>query len=135
MILLCLIQSNYASELHEINLPPSSEFGLGPKSSQKGIYKVSIVTPEPLRKRRMQSIRAHVTDINGNLIENANILIDGGMPQHNHGLPTKPRVTKNLGQGDYQIEGLRFNMGGWWEVKLFISSEFGEDTVIFNIDL
>ena len=83
----------------------------------------------------MQSIRAHVTDINGNLIENANILIDGGMPQHNHGLPTKPRVTKNLGQGDYQIEGLRFNMGGWWEVKLFISSEFGEDTVIFNIDL
>ena len=34
------------------------------------------------------------------------------MPEHNHGFPTAPRVTENLGEGDYLLEGMRFNMGG-----------------------
>ena len=38
--------------------------------------------------------------------------VDGDMPQHGHGLPTRPRVTRNLGNGDYQIEGVKFQMGG-----------------------
>ena len=40
------------------------------------------------------------------------------MPQHGHGLPTRPRVTRSLGEGIYEIEGVRFNMGGWWGIKL-----------------
>ena len=68
-------------------------------------------------------------------IEEAEISIDGGMPQHGHGLPTRPRVTRNLGDGIYEIEGVRFNMGGWWEFKLAIAGSRGADTVTFNLEL
>jgi hypothetical protein len=57
------------------------------------------------------------------------------MPQHGHGLPTRPRVTRNLGGGVYEIEGVRFNMGGWWEFKLAISAPGGSDRVTFNLAL
>jgi len=35
----------------------------------------------------------------------------------------------------YEIEGLRFNMGGWWELKLAILSPEGSDNITFNIGL
>jgi hypothetical protein len=57
------------------------------------------------------------------------------MPEHGHGLPTQPRVRRALGDGVYEIEGLRFNMGGWWELKLAIESPAGADSVTFNLSL
>ena len=57
------------------------------------------------------------------------------MPQHGHGLPTRPRVTRSLGDGIYEIEGVRFNMGGWWEFKLAITAPTGSDVVTFNLNL
>jgi hypothetical protein len=68
-------------------------------------------------------------------VEGATITVDGGMPQHGHGLPTSPRVTKSHGDGVYQIDGVRFNMGGWWEFRLAIASPAGADTITFNLDL
>ena len=44
------------------------------------------------------------------------------MPRHGHGLPTKPRVTRPLGNGDHLVEGMKFNMGGWWVVKFRVAS-------------
>jgi hypothetical protein len=68
-------------------------------------------------------------------VDGARIAVDGGMPQHGHGLPTQPRVTAELGEGAYQIDGVRFNMGGWWELKFAIASGAGTDTVTFNLKL
>jgi hypothetical protein len=42
---------------------------------------------------------------------------------------------RNLGDGIYEIEGVRFNMGGWWEFKLVIAASSGGDVVTFNLDL
>jgi hypothetical protein len=61
--------------------------------------------------------------------------MDGGMPQHGHGLPTSPRVTRALGNGDHLVEGVKFNMGGWWVVRFAITSSAGTDTVTFNLGL
>jgi len=61
--------------------------------------------------------------------------VDGGMPQHGHGLPTKPRMTRQLGNGDYVIDGMKFNMGGWWVVKFHLASAAGADSVVFNLKL
>ena len=61
--------------------------------------------------------------------------VDGGMPEHGHGLPTEPYVTGNLGGGDYLVEGLRFQMKGWWEVKFTISTSENTDEVVFNLIL
>jgi len=115
--------------------PASSEFGLGPRSSAEGLYKATLKTEESLRPRKLQTIEVMVTDDNGRAVDGAAITIDGGMPQHGHGLPTRPRVTKNLGNGVYVIEGVRFNMGGWWEFKVTIATGRGEDTVTFNLSL
>ena len=71
----------------------------------------------------------------GQPVENATIFVDGGMPQHGHGLPTSPKVTEYLGNGDYRVEGLRFQMTGFWEVRFNISSDGQSDSVTFNLTL
>jgi hypothetical protein len=65
-------------------------------------------------------------------IAHARIKVDGGMPQHGHGLPTRPQVTQELSDGTYLIEGMKFSMTGWWEIKLAIESHEGSDKVTFN---
>jgi hypothetical protein len=115
--------------------PAASEFGLGPRPSAGGRYVATLEPNKALRPRQMQTVRITVRDAEGRAIDEAQISIDGGMPQHGHGLPTRPRVTRNLGDGRYEIEGVRFNMGGWWEFKLAIAGSRGADTVTFNLDL
>jgi len=65
-------------------------------------------------------------------VQGARISVDGGMPQHGHGLPTRPRVTRELGNGDYLMEGMKFSMTGWWEIKLGIEAAGAADRVTFN---
>ncbi len=65
-------------------------------------------------------------------ITHAQIAVDGGMPQHGHGLPTRPQVTRELADGTYLLEGMKFSMTGWWEIKLAIQSNEGSDKVTFN---
>jgi YtkA-like protein len=115
--------------------PAASEFGLGPRSSAHGRYVATLEPAKPLRPRQMQTVHVTVRDADGRAIDEAQISIDGEMPQHGHGLPTRPRVTRNLGDGIYEIEGVRFNMGGWWEFKLAIAGPRGADTVTFNLNL
>ena len=115
--------------------PAVSEFGLGPRTSAAGRYIATLQPAKPLRPRQMYAIRVTLRDAEGRAIDEAQISIDGGMPQHGHGLPTRPRVTRNLGDGMYEIEGVRFNMGGWWEFKLAIAGSRGADTVTFNLNL
>ena len=115
--------------------PAASEFGLGPRASAAGRYVATLEPARPLHPRQMQTVRVTVRDAEGRAIDEAQISVDGGMPQHGHGLPTRPRVTRNLGDGIYEIEGVRFNMGGWWQFKLAIAGVGGADTVTFNLDL
>jgi hypothetical protein len=115
--------------------PAASEFGLGPRASAAGIYTATLEPAESLRPRKLQTIQVSVKDAKGQVVDGAAITVDGGMPQHGHGLPTQPRVTKSLGNGEYVIEGVRFNMGGWWELKLAIAGDAGTDTVTFNLAL
>lgn len=115
--------------------PAASEFGLGPRTSSHGLYTATLEPAEPLRTRKLQTVRVRLGDVSGVGIDEAAISIQGGMPEHGHGLPTRPRVKKSAAEGIYEIEGLRFNMGGWWELTLAISSPEGSDTVTFNLSL
>jgi hypothetical protein len=116
-------------------VPAASEFGLGPRTSSTGLYFATLQPAESLKPRRLQTVRVSLTDAAGQAVDGAAIIVDGGMPQHGHGLPTQPRVTKALGNGEYVIEGVRFNMGGWWELRLAIEGRSGRDTVTFNLAL
>ena len=116
--------------------PATKEFGPGPRSTAQGLYVVTLQGAQELEPRKMYTLQAIVVDgDDGQPVTNAKIAIGGGMPEHGHGLPTRPRVTKDLGNGWYEISGLRFNMGGWWELKLTVTGPEGTDTVTFNLSV
>jgi hypothetical protein len=116
-------------------VPAASEFGFGPRTSNAGLYTATLLPIAPLQKRKLQAVQVAIADANGAPIQHAQITIDGGMPQHGHGLPTQPRVSKQVGSGVYEIDGVRFNMGGWWEFKLSVTTDSGTDLVTFNLEL
>lgn len=115
--------------------PPAEAFGFGPRTSSTLAYQVTLEPQQPLAVGRLQRVVIRVRDGSGQAVDGATIGIDGGMPEHGHGLPTRPRVTANLGDGAYQVEGLKFNMGGWWQLRFAISGAAGADTVTFNVAL
>ena len=115
--------------------PAITEFGLGPRTSANRLYVATLEPSRELRPRQMQTVRVAIVDEAGRAVEGAMLTIDGGMPEHGHGLPTRPRMTRTIGNGTYEVEGVRFNMGGWWEFKVTIASERGNDTVTFNLSL
>ena len=119
----------------DVARPAETEFGTGPRASASRQFTATLQPDQPLRPRRMQTVRVAITDAAGVPVDNATIQIDGGMPEHGHGLPTRPRVTRALGNGLYEIEGVRFNMGGWWEFTLAINAPSGSDVVTFNLAL
>ena len=82
---------------------------------------------------RIHNWTVTVLTTDGKPVEDAAIDFDGGMPAHNHGFPTKPRVTKHIGGGTYLIEGVKFNMTGWWEFVFRIRAGEAEDRVRFNV--
>jgi hypothetical protein len=73
-----------------VKRPAPSEFGLGPRVSASGRYVATLAAARPLRPRQMQTVRVIVRNDEGHVIDEANISIDGGMPEHGHGLPTRP---------------------------------------------
>src|SRR5687768_15636540 len=72
--------------------PSEEEFGYGPRASAKALYIVKLDGPHPIHARKMYTMTALVVDAEkGEPVTAAEITIDGGMPQHGHGLPTRPR--------------------------------------------
>ena len=102
--------------------------------SEQGLYKVTYVAEiNPVPINQMLKWTLHVEDAEGQLVENATSTVDGDMPQHGHGLPTRPQVTRYLGNGDYLVEGLKFHMPGWWVVDFQIEAGGQQDQVRFNL--
>ncbi len=104
--------------------------------TEQGMYEVSYtaqVSPVPVNQ--MLTWTLHVETAAGQVVENATITVDGDMPQHGHGLPTRPQVTRYLGNGDYVVEGLKFHMPGWWVMDFVITKDGQSDQVHFNMQL
>lgn len=76
-----------------------------------------------------------VTTPDGAPVEGAQIGFDGQMPQHGHRLPTAPQMTETLGSGQYLVEGVRFNMPGWWTISITIDAAAGDDEATYNVVL
>ena len=106
------------------------------RTSDAGVYTVSFEPDgSPIAINKIQTWTIHVETADGTLVDDAAIAVGGGMPEHGHGLPTQPEVTENLGGGDYKVEGIKFQMPGWWIVTFDIDSEAGHDSVTFNLQL
>ncbi len=106
------------------------------KQSENGLFSV-IMQPEKgaIRIGETQSWLVTVKSKEGQPVENAALHVSGGMAEQNLGLPTSPQATGYLGNGRYRIEGVRFSIPGWWQLRLWIFAAAGTDTVVFNIVL
>ena len=97
---------------------------------------VTYRTPEgPPEINRIHSWILHVESADGSPVTNAEISVVGGMPEHDHGLPTRPRVTEELGDGDYRLDGMRFHMSGYWEITVTVTTAASEDEVVIPLQL
>jgi len=104
-------------------------------SSQRNVYTVSFESSlEPIEINRIHSWTLSISS-DGEPVTGAELTISGGMPAHDHGMPTRPRVTEELGNGEYRLEGMRFHMGGDWEVSIEIKADGKSDTVVVTLTL
>jgi hypothetical protein len=117
--------------------PPPADLDLAlSKTTDHGLYLASIAADvSPIPVGAIHTWTVTVTSPDGTPVDTAAIAIDGGMPQHGHGLPTKPEVTTDLGEGSHTIEGMKFNMDGWWTLTVSIDGANGADTATFNLVL
>jgi hypothetical protein len=121
---------------HMLSAPPADLDLSRSKPTEQGVF-VAAIEPEAgtFRQGELHSWVLTLKKPDGTPVEDASIAVDGGMPDHNHGLPTSPQVTAHLGKGRYQVEGVKFNMGGWWVLRFAISSPAGADEAVFNLTL
>lgn len=90
---------------------------------------------DPIVINRIHRWVLRVETAEGHPVSGAQITMQGGMPEHDHGLPTRPRVTASHDPGGYLIEGIRFHMNGRWELEFTINTGSDEDTVLIPLDL
>jgi hypothetical protein len=60
----------------------------------------------------------YIDDTTGQPVQGLEFQIKGGMPAHQHGLPTQPQLINESNPGEYIIDGLKFNMHGTWTIEL-----------------
>jgi hypothetical protein len=104
--------------------------------SEGGHFTIGITSRlQPIEINRIHSWVIHLRDAAGAPIDAAEFEVSGGMPAHDHGLPTRPRVTTALGGGDYLLEGLRFHMPGAWQVVVDVDAAGLQDRVVIGLIL
>ena len=65
------------------------------RATANGLYVVAIEPEAPeIKQGELHSWMLTVKMPDGRPVDDAKIAIDGGMPDHNHGLPTSPQVTE-----------------------------------------
>jgi hypothetical protein len=134
--LLLLLVAAFGLMLYRMNYVPADLDLATTRLSNAGAYRASYAPRRgPIVINQIHSWTLHVATPEGKPVTDAAITVDGDMPQHGHGLPTRPQVTKNLGNGDYLVEGMKFQMGGWWVVDFTIDAGGKRDTVRFNMIL
>ena len=104
--------------------------------SRRGVYKISFEAElDPIEINKIHAWVLSVRTSSGDPVTTAEISVFGGMPLHDHGMPTRPRVTEYLGEGRYRLEGMRFHMNGRWEVSVTVKADGKVDTAVIALDL
>ena len=104
--------------------------------TENGLFQVGFTSKlEPVVINTIHAWIIHVKDVTGEPVPDAEISVDGGMPAHDHGLPTRPQMTRNLGKGNYLVEGMKFHMGGLWTVTVTVTDGNASDQITFDLNL
>ncbi|MGI9303327.1 MAG: FixH family protein [Gammaproteobacteria bacterium] len=106
------------------------------KASEQGLFNVTINSQrQPLPFNQLHDWSVRVITPDGEPVIGAELQFFGGMPLHNHGFPTVPKVTGEPEPGTYALEGIKFSMSGWWQLAFGIAAGEKKDIVSFNLVL
>ena len=104
--------------------------------SENGLFQASWQSrPEAPAINEVHEWVLHIETAAGEPAAGALVTVDGDMPAHGHGMPTEPQVTADLGDGDYLVEGMSFQMGGYWIVDVTVTYDGATDLVRFGLEL
>lgn len=97
---------------------------------EKKKYKVDLkLVPENPGVGELFVVETRVTDATTNKpVEKAQFKLDASMPEHHHGMMTKP-LHKETAPGVYTSEGFKFHMAGRWEFRADIHANDTDDVV------
>ncbi len=127
----CIHPASSPASVH-LNIAPA----LRPQPSRQGRFQLAIKpVTDAIRLNDLHTWMLHIETANGTLIQPKRILIGGGMPQHGHGFPSQPSITRYLGHGDWLIEGVQFNMTGKWQIRFKLLDDMGWDDSTFDFTL
>ena len=93
-------------------------------TSNDGEYSLSFTTdPAPIPLNDLFEIDATVTTASGAALPaDTELRVDAAMPAHNHGMNTRPKVSR-ADDGSYQARGLLFHMSGDWVIYFDITRD------------
>lgn len=89
----------------------------------------------PLEINMIHSWRLVIRDSRQQPVNNATINVTGGMPDHDHGIPTQPQVTSQPAAGSYLLEGVRFHMPGKWQIIVSVETEQQSSQAVIEFTL
>jgi hypothetical protein len=57
LVALSALAGRHLLMMRRARVPPASEFGLGPRTSNAGLYMATLLPIEPLQKRKLQAVQ------------------------------------------------------------------------------
>ena len=90
---------------------------------------------DPLAINIIHSWELVLYTADGAPLNGALMSVVGGMPDHDHGLPTSPVVTGEATPGRYLLEGMRFHMPGRWLLTFDVISDQGSESATLEFRL
>ncbi len=129
-----------SSCIHPESSTPSSRLQIEPpprpQPSKQGRFRLALKpVADTILLHDLHTWTIHIESANGMPIQPKRILIGGGMPQHGHGFPSQPKITRYMGNGGWLIEGMQFNMTGLWQIRFKLLDAFGWNGSTFEFTL
>lgn len=108
----------------------------GAHPSEGGLFLVSCrPVPAQVPLNQIHAWEVVVRTPDGAPVEGAAVTVDALMPAHGHGMPTRPQVSAGPGPGVYRVEGMKFQMPGYWIVMVHVDVGGEKDVASFALRL
>lgn len=106
------------------NPAPNPAPGTGIVSTGGGYYVEFRTDPDPVPLNELFSIEVSVRDADARdeSLEGIELMVDGRMPAHRHGMTREPRIERRP-DGTFVVTGMLFHMLGDWELHFDITRD------------
>lgn len=106
------------------------------RSTREGRFHVALLAPtEGVLVHRLHAWQVRVTTHGGAPLRGGRVYLTADMPEHGHGLPTRPVSAGETAPGVYRIDGVKFHMAGHWVLTVAVNAGGQEDTALFDLKL